>query len=67
MAKAEYRLVAVPDGWAVDHDGEVSQPYLTKAAALDAVEHAIRGAVNDGHEVSLHVPAGEMGVTDQGV
>jgi hypothetical protein len=61
MGKAVYRIVKKADGWAIEHDGDVSQAYITKEAALEAAVATIMRAMAEGYEVHLSIPAGAEG------
>jgi len=56
MGQAVYLVVGHEGAWAVEHDGQMSQSYATKEAALEAAVAPASNALHSGHEVIIRVP-----------
>jgi hypothetical protein len=55
MAKAAYKIVRHEDGWAVQHDHDISQAYATREAAFEAAVAPASNAIKTGSAVSIEV------------
>jgi hypothetical protein len=58
MGQAIYRVVLREDKWFVLHDGDEAGPYITSETAFEAAVAPASMALQDGHEVQIHVQAG---------
>jgi len=56
MGQASYTVVRKESGWAVAHDGNVGQAYVTKEAAFEAAVTAATISLHDGHDITISVP-----------
>ena len=59
MKSAVYSIARHKDGWAVEHDGEISAAYDTKEAAFEAALAPASNAIKLGYAVSVTVPGSE--------
>ncbi|HVZ54222.1 MAG TPA: hypothetical protein VG986_19815 [Pseudolabrys sp.] len=62
MSSANYHIVRRSGGWCIEHDRDVSQPYLTREAAFEAIIGQVSNALKTGDAVTINVdgpPAGE--------
>ena len=58
MRDAEtYEIVPHPEGWAVKHEGELSQAYATKQAAFEAATTLAEALIAEGCAIEVRVPA----------
>ncbi len=56
MSRAVYRVIKQADGFAVDHDGQRSDPYATREAAFEAILGPASNALKSGHHLVIEVP-----------
>ena len=54
-----YTIVPHENGWGVEHNGQVSGPYATKEAALEAAIGPAANSIKEGYGVRIHVPGRE--------
>jgi hypothetical protein len=56
MRRAIYHVVPCQNGWGIDHDGEITGPYTTREAALEAAIGPVTNAIKEGVEITLTIP-----------
>jgi hypothetical protein len=66
MGSANYHIAHRSGGWCVEHDRDVSQPYLTREVAFEALIGPVSNALKTGDAVTIHVDGPSTGEAELG-